>query len=1271
MPITVVCPKCSARYQVDESLRGKKMRCPTASCRLVFDVVEVTGPTSKPPPAKPGNSANDTVPMLPSQPAVPAPAGPNFGDWRSVAGRGGSPAPAAPPAPVKPPPAPVKQAPPAKPPAPRPRPAATPAPTPVPTAVPTPAPADDLPTNVATADWHAAPPPVATPGQPRSSPAFNDTALNGPVPTTPEVSDTPTEEDEMEALRKAKSRRARKMMIGLVVGLLVVVGGGAAVFFGIIRKSENSLYERATEHYKNEEFDKAAGLFQELAKKFETSERIHEYRFMAGLASLRSHEIGKRIEEALDAVDKFLTNSGKTPEGKKLLEGHKNDLGKAFLERIQEFYGELNSPLAPEDGGIKLMARVERTMERLVLEGAVSKDDAGEVTKRFQQEKNKLETVKNRLAAIAELEKLAAISGIEAMRETLKFRDKQDPDFANDARVKTALDKMYAQHLAGVKFVDTPPEIPNGMERRVADSEPVIILDPQVQGRKPVRGKDETVVLALVRGVLYVLSPSTGETKWALRVGIDTSRLPILLEPTATNPSERLLVLSADSNTLTALDIDQRKLWEYKLGAPCLGRPLIINQRAFLPTYKGEVHEVELAGGKLLGRYLLGQKLTVGGVYQKMLFTGNEGGPEREAHLAIFAADDNCVYVLDVEKRKCETIMYTNHLAGTLRGEPLVLPEIDPNAAEQAVRRAYLVLTQVNGMDESELKLYSLPARERDAQAVAINPPPRLRGLTWFAPYSDSEKIVCISDASRLGLFGINQPNNRDNILFHMIPSDGDKNVGYDLSDLMLPKEDPNKRSKKVDPLRRGLAQVVHVMGEDIWVQAQGSLQRLEIRLNRKVGPQASARWNNPIDLGSPLHEAQMRGGMLYLVSQPLNRPVSLVTAVNPEGAEPNPGDEDRRIIWQRQLGMVCHGEPIVVGGEVLTVDQAGGFFRFDPKAFNVPARGGWLAGGQRLQMPLEFEESAPPLLLRPDERTLLAVTAPGGKKIVLRRYQAPGPGEKEPNITSQDLELKDARLAGNVVPLGQSLLVPLDNGSLKRYPLPLTTHALGEQGPTWRSRRAGPQGRCFIVALSDTEFLTTDGSRGVTRWQWPAGKPDFEVVAPQGGGVPPAVDPGERIVSVPLLLPKVQGAVQKAVIADSRGVLSLIGTERLDTVRKWELKGKITAGPFLRGNHVGCVVDNTRLVWLDPDSDKLWEYKTEGEGIVGQPQRIEEMVVVCDESGKFVGIDPATGKAFNRGYTLKAAVAPAATPVPFGAGRAFAPLSDGTIMLLSLERLR
>jgi hypothetical protein len=64
-------------------------------------------------------------------------------------------------------------------------------------------------------------------------------------------------------------------------------------------------------------------------------------------------------------------------------------------------------------------------------------------------------------------------------------------------------------------------------------------------------------------------------------------------------------------------------------------------------------------------------------------------------------------------------------------------------------------------------------------------------------------------------------------------------------------------------------------------------------------------------------------------------------------------------------------------------------------------------------------------------------------------------------------------------------------------------------------------------------------------------------------------------------------------------------------------------------------------------------------------------MVLVASQSGQFIGLDPKTGKPLGKGYTLKANIGPACSPVAFGKNQAFAPLTDGTILLLDLKQLR
>jgi hypothetical protein len=105
----------------------------------------------------------------------------------------------------------------------------------------------------------------------------------------------------------------------------------------------------------------------------------------------------------------------------------------------------------------------------------------------------------------------------------------------------------------------------------------------------------------------------------------------------------------------------------------------------------------------------------------------------------------------------------------------------------------------------------------------------------------------------------------------------------------------------------------------------------------------------------------------------------------------------------------------------------------------------------------------------------------------------------------------------------------------------------------------------------------------------------------------------------------------------------------------------------------VGCVVAGSRLCWIDPERAGLaWTFRTpSGSAIVGRPQVVEGLLVVADQSGRYLALDPAKGTPVGPGYQLRGSLAPAASPVAFGARRLLAPLSDGTALLLGLDRVQ
>jgi hypothetical protein len=214
----------------------------------------------------------------------------------------------------------------------------------------------------------------------------------------------------------------------------------------------------------------------------------------------------------------------------------------------------------------------------------------------------------------------------------------------------------------------------------------------------------------------------------------------------------------------------------------------------------------------------------------------------------------------------------------------------------------------------------------------------------------------------------------------------------------------------------------------------------------------------------------------------------------------------------------------------------------------------------------------------------------------------------------------------------------------------------------SWRSTTADPKSPGHIVAIGGEEFLTTDGNRGLSRWRWPVRQEPKEEKSRE---LP------DRIATAPLVLSG-SGELKTVCVADVRGAVRLLRASDLTTIREWQLKGEVTAGPFRLGPSLGCILDQERLVVLDPSRDgPLWDHASPGEKIVGQPQLIGDVIVVANLSGRFFALDRGSGQRHAGEIRLQASVAPAASPVAFGKDRFFAPLTDGTVLLLSRKELR
>jgi hypothetical protein len=245
---------------------------------------------------------------------------------------------------------------------------------------------------------------------------------------------------------------------------------------------------------------------------------------------------------------------------------------------------------------------------------------------------------------------------------------------------------------------------------------------------------------------------------------------------------------------------------------------------------------------------------------------------------------------------------------------------------------------------------------------------------------------------------------------------------------------------------------------------------------------------------------------------------------------------------------------------------------------------------------------------------------------------------------------------------VGRSLVLPLVNGFLRRLDLVPGRDGLERGGVTWRAARLGPEVPAWVAAIGANDVVSFDGYRTLTRWR---------LQADVGLARASEVLLGERLAGPLVTVPTdVEGQSFLAGL-DSTGQLLLLD-DKLKVARTWKMPGTPTAGPLVRRlgegpYRIGLVIDRTKFLWLDPvRAEPLWVYDTRGQGIAGLPHLdASGRLLVADAGGMIVTLDPSTGEPTGPSWKLTEELVPDATPVPYGPGRLFAPLTDGTVLLL------
>lgn len=1256
-------------------MRGKATRCKNPVCGAVFLVEELpeaapdisnVSAGAKPAPyeATPAQhwsgSVSDMVPILPAEeeprpegqnPPAPAakvipfmPASPVSGapaqdaaSWREPPPVRRSPGtPAEPPAaPARQEPMPELKAPPqAKTEAPRKassadttkviRKASAPTVRPV-SSAPTPTLTPSSPVEAAPGSWE--PPPVRRGAEAGATPAMS------PPETVPPASAP-------DLAMSLPRQSSRKMKWGVGLALAACVAAVATVLVLVLgANTQEKMFERAEALFAEGKYLNAFETYDKLRKDFPDSERKATYESLAELSKQlgAATPLASELEKTFAGLKGFCDDKA----NESLVNERKTPIAGACLVIAEDLVERANTNadttlLKHSRDALALAERLEPTKQN-------KEKIAGLRQKILDREEQIAKDERIRKAKV----KLAGLVGDpDAFEQALAIAYREFPELRAQRDVdelRRKSQEKYTKTVVWKQKSDKPAVAPVAEE-----SEPSLVNLPSVIETGASFDAKAPVVFSLVRGVLYAQSQSNGLYLWSTRVGIDTTALPVRLPATAIKP-ERVLVLSSATNTLTARFVrDGRLDWSYDLESPCLGRPALDENRAYVSTLDGKVHVIEVTEGGLLGWYELGKRLTAGGVVQHVQL-GADDKKEPKKYLYV-PADERYIFQLDIADsargQPCVAVILSGHPSGSLRSEPVVISReeqrqlpIQKNVTEWP---DYLVLFQADDLKSMKMRFFHVPVQTAQG-SLAVGNESVVPGWSWFPPYLDGEKIIQATDAGVIDVRGIQQRNNFDQPIFPELP----------LESSTGPAGPP------------GRAQIVHASEDDLWVLMKGELS---LRHFNRYRQRIFEVWQRPLRLGSPVHASWVNEATktAFVVTLDLDRPTCKITALDTSS-------DGNSLRWQRQLGLLCQGDPLVFNNSVVVLDESGSLSQFDPAKYPAAAQQQWPASGVALARPSEPGGRARYLLTGRGGKFVLAFADGGKNQFLIRKYEAgqksvehrvptmlaglPGVGDTSVTVAGAD---------------GRLWHVALDSGR----PRP---------GPDWRSTYADRAAPGHVLQLGDNDYLVTNGFKGLARWHWPEGGRDFKKEStwrwPEGDRdrrQPPIPETAGRIVAPPVLLPSGADGDVQVVVVDARGEVTLLreaagANEKTWTeVRTWKLDGKVSAGPLLRGDAVGFIVDNERLVWIDPKANGIrWIYNRPDEAIVGQPQMVGGLLLVAHRTGLFVGLDPATGKPLGPGYPLKMQTAPATAPVEFDGERAFAPLTDGTVLLLSLKHLR
>ncbi len=1250
MTIVVECPHCESRYNLQPDMSGKTMRCPNGDCREIFTVQPVDPPKPVTPVvAEITNAQVDEplVPILEGESAEPETVSQSQEELVPVLID-------------EPPPLPLETT-------------------------------DDeplVPILEGEAETPAEPelqpildleetslgnladllPPSSAKDRPsakqpnQNGPQVVDWRKNAPPPQPePEplksIRRSASRDEESEEDFGIKPRRNYGPWKWVLLGLIFSICG--LIVFSIVQhflneaRKERMLVEQADKEFKNQGYTEAKKLYDQLQVEFPASEDLQKYIFFGKLSDVHTTVstviIRENPADGQMKFEEFLKEYGDSPlakptdtgygfdvfeAGRKVVDAYADNAEwnhKNFLpKRIQR--DKLDEAEQSVEAGRKLIPLVEKYRIRDVR----PLDDQ---RKRFEDLTAILARERERLSVIDPFRDLATeptdqriATFVLALKQHRLDTDSEAQQLITDAKAE------LRRLIRGVIDLRQPMSIPTSLSGGL-----FFVSSPLGQSTLPVIVSPDAipeVFFALARGILYAFDPPSGNLLWATRLGRNIQELPVRIPERPGVPELVLLPMEWNGYGLAArVARTGEPKWYQPLEAPIAGKPIVVNQRVYLPLRDelGTIVEIDTSTGNRLSHIQLRQRIGPGGTRQPgsgMIFIAAEARRVFAINTEPFDREGNRLPV------RCVQVMATDHPELSLR----VPPVITGPAGESRTNR-YLILAQADGTQSTKLRGFPIvPAESFDP---AVGPPEftpplagsvSIAGHVQFPPYTDGERVAVVTDAGAFGLFGTNQPGNLDANIY-AIPSP------------QLP----------ADPQSPVSGLVISSEEDTFWALSRSQLYLLRLG----VSPQAGLRVSTsglPIPAGIPLHIPQLNAAreIAFLVVRSDDSDGVRAIAFDPRDGRPR---------WQRKLGITMTGLPIPIDSQnLLVADEDGGSYRIPNAAVeSFTKKTEVIDSAWVVQSPTADPRSPARICHSADGQTIwIAVIENGENNSFQLRIRRLANGKA---AADERVQIAD-RFAGPIVATGKGIIIPCLDGFLYRFEPGAIKLS---QGPMWRGEGASGSEPCFVTAFSNSEFLTTDGGSRVTRWRWESGS-DWKAVAG-----PWTIR--EKIPFAPILV-SLSAQENRLFIPDPAGNVWMYDGDRVgEPIRRWraspeDLENSIPAGRPTNGFVVGQTpaglvitysVDHRHIVALSPNSEQaIWVVRRLGAPDTLGAIAYDKAFIFTDTSGGVVAYDQITGERIGAIRSENADLLPRRPAQPVGDGKnLLIALWDGSILVL------